>query len=511
MDSGCFKSGVLRALLATSPALMPLIRITKTWARRTSLNDARFGSLNSYSLGLLCIFHLQTLRAPQLPPLWRVLPGGGGGAPPPSHQRVMHGGARPPDGILDSVAAAAHEWAASAPVELINSDESDDQILDTLLHSLFVRIAAIALYRLSGEGEACALSTWAGGYAQTFNAQLRTASAAGGPPLAQESEPPTQLALLQQMVQTLHAQWPEGEAEAAQLPRALWHVCACAEATMLSSDESVILWETCRSLGAGFEEARESEWRRKQSRVGSAGTLGKSAVAAMRPSLTEAVEKVERAALLKQSEQAAKVKQQNQALAKAREAEKRAAAAVAKADSGAAASERTGAEQTSGSSADAQAAEVRSASEQASASRQAAGPELTRAQRRAQVAHRAAEDELILDFSESDEASKELASEHDAGSSAATEGTDRNAGSVSLRDAQDATTAGPALSASEPLTHVAAPQAREHGAGLDAMAEAARAVAQAALSVAGPAAAAAGGAASRHFPALLMQANRPTL
>lgn len=47
-----------------------LRRIVKLWAKLHGLNDGAAGTFNSWSLTLMVLFHLQTVRPAILPPLW---------------------------------------------------------------------------------------------------------------------------------------------------------------------------------------------------------------------------------------------------------------------------------------------------------------------------------------------------------------------------------------------------------------------------------------------------------
>ena len=74
MDQGIFKAAFMRIIANLSPWVVPLIRVVKLWARTSGLNDPTAGTLNSYCLTLMSIFHLQQLSVPQLPPIWLLLP-----------------------------------------------------------------------------------------------------------------------------------------------------------------------------------------------------------------------------------------------------------------------------------------------------------------------------------------------------------------------------------------------------------------------------------------------------
>ena len=246
MGSGVFKAHFLRALLASCPSLMPLVRIIKLWARRRELNDPRNGTLNSYCLGLLCILHLQTLAQPQLPPLWRFMPAlAGDASPPPSAARPMHAGARPADGDLDRICAAISSWRSQKGSTL---SQQHGCSFDALVHGFFIQLAAYAVHRLRDRGDMIALSTWAGGYRRR-----------AGPPKAttDTSVPDDSLTLLQELVQAVHAVWDSATAQQ-HLPSAFQRLCACAADTLLTTQQAETLQATCAGLGPGFERAQRS-------------------------------------------------------------------------------------------------------------------------------------------------------------------------------------------------------------------------------------------------------------
>jgi hypothetical protein len=310
MESGIFKAHFLRHLLEACPPLMPLVRVLKAWARSKGLNDPRSGTLNSYSLGLLCIFHLQALRAPQLPPLWWLMPRGSAEQRPPSHARPMHAGARAPDSALSNIRPAIAAWHMHAAAAL---DAAAPLPFDTLVQSFFIQTSAFAFHRLCGGSPAASLSTWAGGYEQRSNAPLPAASAcaSGG------AEPCTILTLLQELLTALHSSW-NGVTTAAQLPRAFWHLCATAEATLLSPEDANVLWTSCRGLGQGFEEEVEQAWRSEQQRAGVAGVNDESALTAFQAHLAVAVARAEAAAKASQKAAASATAPSSAQLAKKR-------------------------------------------------------------------------------------------------------------------------------------------------------------------------------------------------
>ena len=64
-----FKATVLALLGSIDWRFLALVRLVKLWAARHNLLDASLGMLNSYSLKLLVLFHLQNRHVPVLPTL----------------------------------------------------------------------------------------------------------------------------------------------------------------------------------------------------------------------------------------------------------------------------------------------------------------------------------------------------------------------------------------------------------------------------------------------------------
>lgn len=52
-----------------------MVLLVKEWAKASAINDSKSGTLNSYSLSLLIIFHFQTCEPAILPPLKEIYPG----------------------------------------------------------------------------------------------------------------------------------------------------------------------------------------------------------------------------------------------------------------------------------------------------------------------------------------------------------------------------------------------------------------------------------------------------
>ncbi|KAG2495642.1 hypothetical protein HYH03_006242 [Edaphochlamys debaryana] len=116
---GCdVKGEAMRLLQGLQPALAPLTRLVKSWAKQHDINCALRGTLNSWSLELLTVFSLQThLGGPLLPPLWRLF---GDTPPPPGDlgERPLTGSALPP---AEALARARARCSGSARAELLPS------------------------------------------------------------------------------------------------------------------------------------------------------------------------------------------------------------------------------------------------------------------------------------------------------------------------------------------------------------------------------------------------------
>ncbi|KAI5063866.1 hypothetical protein GOP47_0020536 [Adiantum capillus-veneris] len=72
-DTAIVKSRMLRWLCEVDSRCRDLIFLVKFWAKAHDINDPKLGTLNSFALCLLVIFHLQTRSPPVLPPLSSVL------------------------------------------------------------------------------------------------------------------------------------------------------------------------------------------------------------------------------------------------------------------------------------------------------------------------------------------------------------------------------------------------------------------------------------------------------
>ncbi|XP_011076791.1 protein HESO1 isoform X2 [Sesamum indicum] len=72
--SGQMKSKMLFWINEIDGRFRDLVLLVKEWAKTHHINDSKSGTLNSYSLSLLVVFHLQTLAPPILPPLREIYP-----------------------------------------------------------------------------------------------------------------------------------------------------------------------------------------------------------------------------------------------------------------------------------------------------------------------------------------------------------------------------------------------------------------------------------------------------
>ncbi|KAL4440632.1 hypothetical protein ABPG75_003633 [Micractinium tetrahymenae] len=77
-----FKSAVLGLLAQYEWRFGALVRLVKLWARHYGTNDSTNGTLNSFALTLLVMFHLQTRSPAVLPPLCQLFGQGPGAARP---------------------------------------------------------------------------------------------------------------------------------------------------------------------------------------------------------------------------------------------------------------------------------------------------------------------------------------------------------------------------------------------------------------------------------------------
>nr|CAD1822107.1 unnamed protein product [Ananas comosus var. bracteatus] len=73
--AGRIKSKILHWISDIDTRFRDMVLLTKEWAKAQDINDPKSGTLNSYSLCLLVIFHFQTCEPPILPPLKKIYEG----------------------------------------------------------------------------------------------------------------------------------------------------------------------------------------------------------------------------------------------------------------------------------------------------------------------------------------------------------------------------------------------------------------------------------------------------
>ncbi|WOL14980.1 protein HESO1 isoform X1 [Canna indica] len=72
---GIMKSKIILWISQMDERFRDMVLLTKEWAKAQGINDPKCGTLNSYSLCLLIIFHFQTCENPILPPLKEIFHG----------------------------------------------------------------------------------------------------------------------------------------------------------------------------------------------------------------------------------------------------------------------------------------------------------------------------------------------------------------------------------------------------------------------------------------------------
>ncbi|OIT38582.1 PREDICTED: protein HESO1 [Nicotiana attenuata] len=73
--SGQMKSKILYWINMIDGRFRDMVLLVKEWAKAHNINDSKAGTLNSYSLSLLVVFHFQTCVPAILPPLKEIYPG----------------------------------------------------------------------------------------------------------------------------------------------------------------------------------------------------------------------------------------------------------------------------------------------------------------------------------------------------------------------------------------------------------------------------------------------------
>ena len=68
-----FKSHCLRVICDLDPRARAMAYVVKQWAKTQGINNSQGGTMNSFCLTMLAIFHLQTRDIPILPPFKELL------------------------------------------------------------------------------------------------------------------------------------------------------------------------------------------------------------------------------------------------------------------------------------------------------------------------------------------------------------------------------------------------------------------------------------------------------
>ncbi|KAG2502114.1 hypothetical protein HYH03_000606 [Edaphochlamys debaryana] len=139
--SAGFKAWSLAQLASIHPAVTPLLRLVKLWARNAGINDGASHTLNSWALALLVVAYLQTAPAggpPLLPPLCELL---SDEPPPPGAPRLMQMGEEVSVQVYEEVAARA---AAAREVYGRRPCPPLDELLGDCLASTGALLAACA-------------------------------------------------------------------------------------------------------------------------------------------------------------------------------------------------------------------------------------------------------------------------------------------------------------------------------------------------------------------------------
>lgn len=242
---GALAAALVRGLLQAHPATAPLIRLVKAYMRNSGLNDPAAAGLNSYSLISLCVFHLQTLRVPCLPPASHLALGVDADTPPPP----------PPRGDMDAwapgLAGRSAAWRDGAMARAIGPP------LDFAAVALafFVRCSALLIHHqltlepvdISIWRASSVVATATHGDKDTAEAALSAMDAGG----RQRNASAALLPAMRHLVTALcasHARTAalsEGAAARvapAALATAVCRVCAAAEAHLLSPRDAKALW-----------------------------------------------------------------------------------------------------------------------------------------------------------------------------------------------------------------------------------------------------------------------------
>lgn len=318
MDQGIFKAAFMRTIANVSPWLVPLIRIVKLWARTSALNDPTDGTLNSYCLTLLSIFHLQQLTVPQLPPIWQLLPepqskqisppkesrstdqlsqpaeedsdsrshsqqsqhdklacsqqptdklqsSADGGQldmgsqqqqRPPSTRRIMHKGARPPPDTEEKIQRKVSLWRSTL------APPPQQLSLENIALAFFVRLSAFLLARFRRYDDTCwrTVSTWSGTLFPCKIQKMKLQKVKGTVTkcMGQDgmSDDANQVVLLRELLRTLRRHWGKSGGCASACVAASARVLELAP-LMVPEDDVIALREEFAVVSTG-EEAEEA-------------------------------------------------------------------------------------------------------------------------------------------------------------------------------------------------------------------------------------------------------------
>jgi len=120
---GCaFKAETIRALAALDGRFADLCRLIKLWAKTHRMNDAAFGTFNSFALMLMAMFSLQVCQPAVLPPMWQAF--SDDGPPDPNLARLLQDPASDLATALKQCQARCEQWRGghSRPWEGVNTN-----------------------------------------------------------------------------------------------------------------------------------------------------------------------------------------------------------------------------------------------------------------------------------------------------------------------------------------------------------------------------------------------------
>ncbi|WIA15235.1 hypothetical protein OEZ85_001910 [Tetradesmus obliquus] len=188
--AGAFKSRFTEQLVAFDERFEALYRLVKLWAEVHRLNEPKMGTLNSWSLTQMVIFHLQSCRPAILPPLWLLFHNEPPQGPRPLEQQQQQGVSQSPGNSRSRRQAQQSLMRSGAPYPLLHlcqqqraryqpiynaasgssssSSSSSSggcwqQGLAELLAGFFVRFGAVLeLWLEQGRHRELRMSTWLG-------------------------------------------------------------------------------------------------------------------------------------------------------------------------------------------------------------------------------------------------------------------------------------------------------------------------------------------------------------